>query len=882
MNKQDIINAKFDSKEEIIESLFLYSKRNCFDDNFNKTVLENNPHIHLSMNELLESMLDYDEIFFRKIENFANRIEKDRFVRDKAKNLSKIINNSVSQTKLKETVAKTLSMMLSEVSKIRYELSFSQDDLRDLIDLFNDEEHLKTEFNEIILRMIKNIKDFTYEVANFELVTFRTIAEYYVSYYVENNPERVKELKQKIEDYIVMPDKELKKIADKIIEEISEAKPLELNEEESHIDDLWSQAMTSLQNSPIDDNSTVLDNFNNKKYDTLFDDEWSPEEEKETDNVYHKTRMLYPKYFLDKEEELDQDEFFDKIFFKTVSTHFHRKGLKHPNTVSFFSGYLTECFNQYVEKKLAGKSPEDSIHKYMITIDFFLFLAHSLLTGNEEFANELRILCFDYIQNNEEVARNYSLFMNEYSDEEHCLIFNPTQMYDNVIVMSVLFELDSDKGIRRAIRRLLLKYYKKIDDSLEVYNKKERKLYYDENEHSDMTYHETVHEYAVAFLFNYFKDPVYIAPFSAFILEFEDVFLLNYNFYNTSSATIDSIGTDIELDNKLFQKANHYYQDIDKILEEAQNVDLSYLEDEFSVKYTTLFLVAVQKAYMYDCFMDYEYMIRQNQKRLAMFLTFTDENVAFGFNDWDIEDKIEFLWENSLSISFLKDIFNSSVFLPKIQDITNDQYTCTLENKIEQQEETINEKEIEISSLQSQIRVMSQTIDHEKKESTKDEEKAYYNEISKLNKELKEKDKTIRKLEENQEELFKLRQLLFELQNNEGVINGAEEIHYEEKLLEITNEKKIVCIGGHIRLLAALKDKYSRMSFMEVVNSVSDRVVRNADYIFFFYNFMSHGTYVKVMNLISHNKTVKWDYISAKNIDIVEKEMYEKIKRFKK
>lgn len=881
MNKQDIINTQFDSKEEIVETLYLYSRRNTFDDELNKVVLENNPHIPLSINQLLESMLDYNEIFIRKVDNFANRIEKDRFVRNKGKELSKFLNNSVSQTKLKGTVARTLSMILAEVSKIRYELSFSQDDLRELIDLFNDERHLKTEFNDIILRMIKNIKDFTYEDANFELATFRTIAGYYVAYYIEDNQSRVQELKQKIDDYIVMSDKELKKIVEQMIDEISDSEPPAMDEEESRIEELWSQAMTSLQNTPMDDSSTTLDNFNNKKYDELFDDELSPEETKEADNVFNKTRILYPKYFLDKNEELEKDEFFDKVLFKTITTYFHRKGAKHPNTITFFSGYLTQCFTQYVEKKLNGKNSEDSIHKYMITTDFFLFLAHSLLTGDEQFAIELGKLCFNYIQNNEKVARNYSSFMNDYLDEEHCLIYSPTQMYDNVIVMSVLFELDSDKGIRRAMRRLLKKYYKKIDDSLEVYNKKERKLYYDDKEHNDMTYSETVHEYAVTFLFNYLKDPVYITPFSAFILEFEDIFSLNMYFYNASSQTIESIGTGVESDNKYYQKANNYYKEIDRILEEARNVDLSYLEDDFSIKYTSLFTVAVQKAYMYDSFLDYDYMIHKNQKRLAMLLTFTDDEIAFGFNDWDIEEKIEFLWENAISISFIKDIFDSSIFLPKIQDITNDKYTHTLEKKVEKLEDVNTEKDVKISSLESRLRIMSQTNQNEKKENTKDIEKAYYNEIRKLNKELKEKDRTIKKLEENQEELFKLRQLLFELQNNDDSIS-EEEIDYEKKLLEITNEKKIVCIGGHIRLLATLKDKYPRMSFMEVANNVSDRVIRNADYVFFFYNFMSHGTYEKVMSLIGNNNDVKWDYISAKNINIVEKEMYEKIQKLDK
>ncbi|MFR1685958.1 MAG: hypothetical protein ACLSVX_02095 [Massilimicrobiota timonensis] len=880
MNKQDIINTQFDSKEEIIERLYLYSRRNSIDDDLYQKVLDNNPRFNLSLNQLLKAMLDYDDAFYRKIENFARRIEKDRFVRDEGKKLSKFLKNAVSQSKAQGTVARTLSMMLGEVSKIIYESCFTQEDLENLIDLVDDEQHLKIEFENIIMRLIKNVKDFTYGDANFELVSFRTVAEYYVAYYIEDNPSRVKELKQKIKDYIVMSDSDLKKIVDKEIEEVESSQSSELDEDDNHLDSLWSEAMTSLQNNPINDNLSTLDNFNNEKYDELLkDDEWTPEDEKEADNVYKRTIKIYPKYFLSKDEDLDKDEFFDKILFKTINTYFHRKGTKHPNTLSFCSSYLTQCFTQYIEKKMDGKTPENNMHKYMITTDFFLFLAHCLLIGDEEFAIELGKLCFNYIQNNERVAKNYSLFMNEYSQEEHCIVFSPTQMYDNVIVMSVLFELDSDKGIKRAVRRLLLKYYKKIDDFLEAYNKKERKLYYDDNETGDMTYNETVHEYAVTFLFNYFKEPVYVAPFSAFILEFEEMFSLNLYFYHSSSDTIEYIGTEKETNNKHLQKANEYYKEIERILKEAHNVDLSYLENEFSIKYTTLFTTAIQKAYMYDSFLDYDYIIRKNQKSLAMFLIFTDGDIAFGFNDWDIEEKIEFLWENAISISFIKDIFDSAVFLPKIQDLTNDKYTYTLEKKVEQQEETLNEKEVEISLLKSQIRVLKQTNQDINKEYMKDVDKAYYHEISKLNKELKERDETIKKFEENQEELFKLRKLLFELQNNNDSINDLEEINYEDKLLDISNQKKIVCIGGHIRLLAILKDKYPHISFMEVANSVSDRVIRNADYVFFFYNFMSHGTYDKVMNLLKTNNHTKWDYISSKNIDIVEKEMYEKIRK---
>ena len=881
MNKQDIINTQFDSKEEIIETLYLYSRRNSIDDDLYQKVLDNNPRFNLSLNQLLKAMLDYDDAFYRKVENFARRIEKDRFVRDEGKKLSKFLKNAISQSKAQGTVARTLSMMLGEVSKIIYESCFTQENLENLIDLVDDEQHLKIEFEDIIMRLIKNVKDFTYGDANFELVSFRTVAEYYVAYYIEDNPSRVKELKQKIKDYIVMSDSDLKKIVDKEIEEAERSQSSELDEDDNHLDRLWSEAMTSLQNNPINDNLSTLDNFNNEKYDELLkDDEWTPETKKEADNIFKKSMNIYPKYFLDKGEELDKDVFFDVILFKTVNIYFYRKDAKQ-DTFSLFRVYLTDCFNQFVEKRMDGETPENNLYKYMILTDFFMYLAHSLVIKEDSFADELTDLCFQYLSKNEQVSQNYSQFMNDYSDEEHCLSFSPSQMYDTVVIMSVLFEMDSDKSIQRAIRRLLLKYYKNINESLEQYNLRQRKIYLGDDVDSHMSYQEIIHEYAVTFLFNYFKEPVYVAPFSAFIRDFEDVLSLNMNFYNTSPEIVENIGTNIENDNASFQRANEYYQLIDSILKEAKETDLSDLENEYSQKYTILHITAIQKAYTFDSFLDYEYMIKKNQKALAMYLLFVDNEIAYGFDKWDIEEQIDLLWEASIIIVLTKEVYKSFIFLPKVQDLANDKYTYLLEKKIEEKDELINEKDTAISSLKNQIKALNDSSHQEINETIKEINKVNYKEIEKLNKKLKEKDKKIKELEENQKELYKLRELLFELQNSEDVLEETDAESYEDKLLDISNKNKIVCIGGHIRLLSTLKEKYPHMSFMEVANSVSDRVIRNADYVFFFYNFMSHSTYNKVMSLLSNNEHIKWDYISAKNIDIVEKEMYEKITRFK-
>ena len=137
---------------------------------------------------------------------------------------------------------------------------------------------------------------------------------------------------------------------------------------------------------------------------------------KEADKIYKKSMNIYPKYFRDKWEELDKDVFFDVILFKTVNIYFYLKDAKQ-DTFSLFRVYLTDCFNQFVEKRMDGETPENNLYKYMILTDFFMNLAHSLVIKEDSFADELTDLCFQYHSKNEQVSQNYTQFMNDYSDE---------------------------------------------------------------------------------------------------------------------------------------------------------------------------------------------------------------------------------------------------------------------------------------------------------------------------------------------------------------------------------------------------------------------------------------------------------------------------------
>lgn len=178
--------------------------------------------------------------------------------------------------------------------------------------------------------------------------------------------------------------------------------------------------------------------------------------------------------------------------------------------------------------------------------------------------------------------------------------------------------------------------------------------------------------------------------------------------------------------------------------------------------------------------------------------------------------------------------------------------------------------------MNNQLRSLNEIIKQGNSNHNNEIEKSYNKEIHNLNKTIAIQQKRIKELEENQDELHKLRTLMFELDNSETDYE-KDEINYEEKLLEISSNKKIVCEGGHIKLLSMLKEKYPNMIFLENKNNVSRNTINNADYVFFFYNFLNHGLYHKIMSIINSNKQIRWDYLSSKNIELVEKEICNKV-----
>ena len=67
------------------------------------------------------------------------------------------------------------------------------------------------------------------------------------------------------------------------------------------------------------------------------------------------------------------------------------------------------------------------------------------------------------------------------------------------------------------------------------------------------------------------------------------------------------------------------------------------------------------------------------------------------------------------------------------------------------------------------------------------------------------------------------------------------------------------------------------MLFITNENLISHQVIDHADYIFFLYNFLNHTLYYKAMGLLHTQSKIKWDYISSRNLNLVEKDLYQKL-----
>ena len=148
-------------------------------------------------------------------------------------------------------------------------------------------------------------------------------------------------------------------------------------------------------------------------------------------------------------------------------------------------------------------------------------------------------------------------------------------------------------------------------------------------------------------------------------------------------------------------------------------------------------------------------------------------------------------------------------------------------------------------------------------------------EISALNRQVKELRGELDTEREKTDELNRLREFVFSIQS-EYVPESD-----ETDLKDLIKGKKIVVIGGHINWRNKLKKKYPAIVTMDGHNAASDfSPLSSADLVLLNTFNMSHKVYDKAIEMLRRG-TAKFDYIGrSTNQELYEKEIADIIKKY--
>lgn len=153
--------------------------------------------------------------------------------------------------------------------------------------------------------------------------------------------------------------------------------------------------------------------------------------------------------------------------------------------------------------------------------------------------------------------------------------------------------------------------------------------------------------------------------------------------------------------------------------------------------------------------------------------------------------------------------------------------------------------------------------------------KPFMEEISSLNRKVKELQEELDTEREKTDELNTLREFVFSIKS-EYVPESD-----ETDLKELIKDKKIIIVGGHIEWRNKLKRKYPSIITMDGHNATSDFTpLSSADLVLLNTSNMSHKVYYKVIETLRRG-TTKFDYIGRSiNQELYEKEIADIIKKY--
>lgn len=195
----------------------------------------------------------------------------------------------------------------------------------------------------------------------------------------------------------------------------------------------------------------------------------------------------------------------------------------------------------------------------------------------------------------------------------------------------------------------------------------------------------------------------------------------------------------------------------------------------------------------------------------------------------------------------------------------NNKETMFLE--VQKQEDLIKKLEEENGVLKEKIKNLELQIRTLQKEA----ESKYIERIRALEKEIQDMKKEMDILQQNEKELFALRELMFSLDRQETYIP------VEEESIDLSKIKGVL-IGGQEQWHKRMREHLLLFTFVNTEN-FDVKLLDSTDIVIIFPNFLNHKLYYKVINEV-RKKKIPVGYIASLNEDLALEQIKEIVLRY--
>jgi len=420
-------------------------------------------------------------------------------------------------------------------------------------------------------------------------------------------------------------------------------------------------------------------------------------------------------------------------------------------------------------------------------------------------------------------------------------------------VLGILLEAENDNSLRSKLIKLLRKYYPIIYTTVKKRDKENLKN-------------------------KYMKMDIVTRNLEA---KFDAAIYLYFAVYISAEAVDHGFVMSILNDIEDFEFGNLMNQNIENELEKYKT-EIQEIKALIKREYGKIF--------------SYKDIIRHNNEKISNLGYFLEDLISTNkININHIFAGYEFVNVDKIILSFVRatknrnlDLIVSSIISGLfIQPIINE-YKNTkkiyVENNSEVKQYEFNLVEDKLNYIQNENNNLKIKVEESNRENLL-YEKNLNQQLNNLNtihkQEIESMENRIKELEKKLNEEKSLRLEIESLREYELNLNdNCDNEHSDENLYDYIQNKKIIIIGGDKEWRRRFRIKYPEIRTLNGFNENFDiNALNNSDFIFFYTKYMNHSTFHKAMNYIKFNEC-KFGYIGKTNMNLVEKEIIEKIVKY--